>query len=87
MATLPVQPTQSSWKDLYIAALMEGDKSKIPSLIQEAEHAIVDRARMLFNTSGDNILEQESLDDALYALHALKSCLATHGSFAEAEAA
>jgi hypothetical protein len=38
----------------------------------------------LFQASGDNIEEEEALDDALYALHALKSCLATHGRFAEA---
>jgi len=72
------------WRDLYIAALMEGDKDKIPSLIVEAERAIVDRARVLFQAEGDNIQEQEGLDDALYALHALKSCLAVHGRFAEA---
>jgi len=63
---------------------MEGDKDKIPSLIVEAERAIVDRARVLFQAEGDNIQEQEGLDDALYALHALKSCLAIHGRFAEA---
>ncbi len=57
----------------------------------EAERAIVERARELFQTLGDNIEEGEALDeegealdDALYALHALKSCLATHGRFAEA---
>jgi hypothetical protein len=85
MATLPIQSLQpKTWKDLYVAALMEGDKDKTPSLIQEAERAIVDRARLLFQADGDNMLEQESLDDALYALHALKGCLAAHGRFAEA---
>lgn len=85
MPTLPVQPTQpKNWKDLYIAALMEGDKDKAPSLIREAERAIIDRARVLFQADGDNILEQESLDDALYALHALRGCLSAHGRFAEA---
>jgi hypothetical protein len=72
------------WKDLYVAALLEGDKEKIPSLIDQAERAIVDRARELFNTQGDHIQEEEGLEDALYALHALKTCLATHGRFAEA---
>jgi hypothetical protein len=72
------------WKDLYVAALLEGDKDKIPSLISNAEHAIITRARELFDAEGDNIQEQEGLDDALYALHALKSCLAIHGRFAEA---
>lgn len=72
------------WKDLYVAALLEGDEQKIPSLIQNAECAIVDRARELFQVQGDHVQEQEGLDDALYALHALRSCLAVHGRFAEA---
>jgi hypothetical protein len=75
---------QKDWKDLYVAALLEGDKDRIPQLIENAEHAIVNRARELFQASGDNIQEQEGLDDALYALHALKTCLAAHGRFAEA---
>jgi hypothetical protein len=85
MSTVTLQPTQEkSWKDLYVAALLEGNVERIPSLISEAEHAIVDRARALFSATGDNIQEEEALDDALYALHALKSCLAIHGRFAEA---
>lgn len=73
-----------AWKDLYVAALLEGDHEKIPSLIDQAERAIVDRARELFHAQGDHIQEEEGLEDALYALHALKTCLATHGRFAEA---
>lgn len=84
MALVRSQSQNKSWKDLYIAALLEGDKDKIPDLIDHAERAIVDRARELFKASGDNIQEQEGLDDAMYALHALKSCLAAHGRFAEA---
>ena len=85
MATVTGQWSQTSgWKDLYVAALLEGDEQKIPSLIDNAERAIVDRARELFQAQGDHIQEQEGLDDALYALRALKSCLAVHGRFAEA---
>lgn len=83
MATA-ASPKANDWKDLYVAALLEGDKEKIPSLIDQAERAIVDRARELFRTAGDHIQEEEGLEDALYALHALKTCLATHGRFAEA---
>jgi len=72
------------WKQLYVAALLEGDEEKVPSLITEAEVAIRVRARDLFHADGDNIEEEERLDDALYALHALKSCLAVHGRFAQA---
>jgi hypothetical protein len=77
-------PKAKDWKDLYVAALLEGDKDKIPFLIDQAERAIVDRARELFQAQGDHIQEEEGLEDALYALHALKTCLATHGRFAEA---
>jgi hypothetical protein len=82
--TAPQSSDTKNWKDLYVRALLEGDKDRVASLIAEAEHAIVERARELFQASGDNIEEGEALDDALYALHALKSCLATHGRFAEA---
>lgn len=72
------------WKDLYVAALLEGDRNRVPKLIAEAESAIAERARELFKTSGDHIEEEQAMGDALYALHALKSCLTAHGGFAEA---
>ena len=81
--TLTSSPTKN-WKDLYIAALLEGNEARIPRLIAEAEQAIIKRARELFAAAGDNVQEEEALDDALYAMHALKSCLAIHGRFAEA---
>lgn len=74
----------SNWKNLYVAALLEGNEDRIPSLIEQAERAIVDRARELFGVSGDNVQEEEAMDDALYALRALRSCLAVHGRFARA---
>jgi hypothetical protein len=77
-------PEAKAWKDLYVAALLESDTEKIPSLIAEAERAIVDRARVLFAAAGDHIEEEEALDDALYALRALGTCIAIHGRFAEA---
>jgi len=72
------------WKELYVAALLENETERIPSLIDDAEQAIRIRARELFGAGGDNIEEETALDDALYALHALKSCLAIHGRFAAA---
>lgn len=85
MASVMPQPTRAQgWKDLYVAALLEGDVDKIPSLIELAERAIVDRARELFSATGDHIQEEEALDDALYALHALRTCLEIHGRFADA---
>ncbi len=67
-------PTRS-WRELYTAALFETEKDRIPSRIADAERAIVARARELFASGGDTIEEDQALDDALYALRALQSCL------------
>jgi hypothetical protein len=72
------QTTQSvlgSWRDLYTAALFETDKDRLPLRIADAEKAIVRRARELFSAGADTIEEDQALDDALYALRALQSCL------------
>jgi hypothetical protein len=82
MVSAPSQPRM--WRDLYVAALLEGDRDRVPNLIAEAERAIAERARELFRASGDHIEEEEAMDDALYALRALKSCLTAHGGLAEA---
>jgi hypothetical protein len=69
-------PTNSqNWHELCKVALFETDKLEIPVRIAEAEKAIRERARQLFVTSTDNVEEDQALDDALYALHALQSCL------------
>jgi hypothetical protein len=64
-----------NWRDLYTAALFETDRDRIPARITEAEQAIVARARELFSAGNDTIEEDQALDDALYALRALQSCL------------
>lgn len=66
---------QRSWRDLYRAALLEIDGARVPERIAEAEKALVVRARELFSAAGDNIEEEEMLDDAMYALHALRGTL------------
>ena len=63
----------SVWKDLYLAALFEADRERLHLRIAEAEQALVERARQLFSTCGDNIEEAEAIDDAMYALHALRN--------------
>jgi len=76
MATSGTLPSRvGAWRDLYLGALMEANKAKTPARIAEAERAMIDRARELFKISGDHIQEEEALDDALYALRALKNCL------------
>jgi hypothetical protein len=64
-----------SWKDLYQAAMCEADVNKLPERIAEAETALAMRARELFYTSGDRFEEEESLDDAMCVLRALRSSL------------
>jgi hypothetical protein len=54
--------------------LFETDHTKLPERISNAEQAIVARGRELFGSCIDTT-EDQDLDDALYALRALKSCL------------
>jgi hypothetical protein len=71
----PSTANLGNWRDLYTAALFETDRDRIPARIAEAEQAIVARARELFSAGNDTIEEDQALDDALYALRALQSCL------------
>ena len=63
----------SAWRDLYKAALFEVDNARLPERIGQAEKALALRARELFYIAGDNIEEEQALDDTMYALHALRS--------------
>jgi len=65
----------SDWRKLYTAALFETDKEKLPGRIDEAERRLLQRSRELLAMPGDNIEEKNAVDDALYALGALRSCL------------
>ena len=64
-----------SWKDLYHAAIHESDMDKLPERITEAESALVIRMRELFYSCEDKFEEEESIDDALSILHALRGSL------------
>jgi hypothetical protein len=77
LMTHSIGPALSSrnWKELYTAALFENDNGRVPERIAEAERAIIDRARELFSAGCDTIEEDQALEDALYALRALQSCL------------
>jgi hypothetical protein len=67
-------PSVQSRRARYRSALFETDRTKLPGRISNAEQAIVARGRQLFGSCTDDT-EDEALDDALYALRALKSCL------------
>jgi hypothetical protein len=62
-----------AWRKLYMAALFEVDKTKLPERITQAEKALALRARELFYAAGDSTEEGQALDDAVYALHALRN--------------
>jgi len=47
----------------------------VPQRITEAEQAILSRVRELFGVETDHIEEDQILDDALYALRALRNCV------------
>ena len=68
-------PYKRVWAQFYKAALFELDANKVPDRIAKAETALVTRARELFDSAGDNIEEGQAVDDAMYALHALRSAL------------
>jgi hypothetical protein len=68
-------PLSTTWRELYTAALFETDNNRLAARIADAEKAIVARARELFSAGSDTIEEDQALDDALYALRALHTCL------------
>jgi hypothetical protein len=73
--TNPTVPPLANWRELYTAALFETDNGRLAGRIADAERAIIERARELFSAGADTIEEDQALDDALYALKALQSCL------------
>ena len=68
------QDAATTWHTLYQAALFETDREMIPRRIAEAETAILNRVNELFQVPTDHIEEDQVLDDALYALRALRNC-------------
>jgi hypothetical protein len=70
----PSCPDHGDWKTLYRAAILETNRNVIPQKVSEAELAVLARGRELFYGGGTGE-EQESLEDALYALRAFRSAL------------
>lgn len=62
-----------SWETLYRMAILEPHPWLMSERLSAAEAAVVERARELFGKSGADVDEErEALDDALYALRAMK---------------
>jgi rRNA pseudouridine-1189 N-methylase Emg1 (Nep1/Mra1 family) len=61
---------------LYVAALFESDKEMIPQKIAQAQRAIRIHRRRLLEQHG-SAQERQALDNALFSLQALRSCLAS----------
>jgi len=81
-------PTNSSenngWRELYRAAILELDPAQLPERILAAETGVILRAKELFQDGGSNEQETQDLDDAMYALQALRSALKYNPSAAAA---
>jgi hypothetical protein len=70
----PASAGAANWRKLYRTALFESDKQQLISRISEAEKAIIQRGRELF-AAHDQSEERDALDDALYALRAMRNCV------------
>jgi len=68
----PGSADHGDWKTLYRAAILETNRNFIKQKVSEAERAVLARGRELFYDGGTRE-EQESLEDALYALRAFRS--------------
>jgi hypothetical protein len=77
-----VRDAIAPWHALYQAALFETNRQKVPERITEAETAILNRVKELFQVQTDHIEEDQILDDALYALRALRNCVAPESNAA-----
>jgi hypothetical protein len=58
------------WKQLYAAAMLELDPTKLPQRIAEAYQAILNRVEELHTRSSDG--EQQALNDAVRNLRILR---------------
>ncbi len=74
LASPQASQSDCDWHSLYQAALFEKDRSTVPTRIRQAEQAILARIRELLGLTYDHIEEDQILEDALYALTALRNC-------------
>ena len=66
----------SEWRSKYRSALLKMNTPAIERELSDAEDAIVARARELYQKTGPDVeVERDALDDAMYALRALRNAL------------
>jgi hypothetical protein len=65
-------PKRTDWRPLYRAAILETNRELLPQRVLEAEEAVRTREREIFYGNG-TLEEKEALEDALYALRALRT--------------
>ena len=68
-------PENRNWREPYKAAIRELDSAKLADRIAEAKRVLVQRARELFQKTGDNLKEEQAVDAAMCSLHVLHSTL------------
>lgn len=64
---------QTSWKELYLWALIESDKEKLTELVQAIECAITSRSQELLDSPGDPHEERGEMTAALATLLSIKT--------------
>ena len=74
-ASMKVTPRSAgySWREKYLEAIWETDRLRLALRIRVAEQFILSRERELFADSRSSS-EKSALNNALHALHALRSC-------------
>jgi hypothetical protein len=64
--------TVTNWPELYRQAILEPDRTLLPSRIDVAREAIQHRARQLWYSGGSETKERRDLDVAMYFLGLLR---------------
>jgi hypothetical protein len=67
-----VNDPKSSWQELYLAALLEPDQTKLTELVLAVEEAMFHRAQELTNSYADN-QERTAMDQAAEKLLSIKT--------------
>ncbi len=66
----------SEWRAKYRTVLLKISTPAIEKELSDAEDTIVARTRELYQKTGPEVeVERDALDDAMYALHALRNAL------------